>query len=109
MVSSQVFDNTGNVYDIFRVIRTNVSFDLQAYHDYSPVFLPVSFAMSYGLSFASAVALITHTFLYHSKYIFAQARYKTSEQPDIHAQLMSIYTEVPNWWYLSILCLCLNF
>lgn len=27
-----------------------------------------------------------------------------SEQPDIHARLMSKYPQVPDWWYLIIFC-----
>jgi OPT oligopeptide transporter protein len=69
----------------------------------------MSFAISYGLSFASITALVVHTFLYHGKQIWTYARRSPSEQPDIHARLMSVYKEAPNWWYLSIFCACIDY
>ena len=53
-------------------------------------------------TFASITATITHTFLYFRKQIWVQARRSLSEQPDIHARLMSRYPQVPEWWYLII-------
>ncbi|KAI0246238.1 OPT oligopeptide transporter protein-domain-containing protein [Lactifluus subvellereus] len=85
---SNSFDNTGNIYN--------------AYQSYSPVFLSMSFAIAYGLSFASITAVLMHTLLYNSKQILTQSRRSLSDQPDIHARLMSVYKEVPDWWYLFI-------
>jgi hypothetical protein len=102
LVSSHSFDNTGKTYNVSRIINDDLSFNLQAYKAYSPLFLSASFAMSYGLSFASITATLTHTFLYYRKQIWIQARRSLSEQPDIHARLMSVYKEVPDWWYLTI-------
>lgn len=59
--------------------------------------------MSYGLSFASITSIITHTFLYFRKQIWVQSRRSMSEQPDIHARLMSRYPQVPEWWYASLM------
>jgi hypothetical protein len=59
--------------------------------------------MAYGLLFASITATLTHTFLYFRRHIVVHARRSLSEQPDIHARLMSVYKEVPDWWYLTIL------
>ncbi|KAI0245630.1 small oligopeptide transporter [Lactifluus subvellereus] len=102
LVSSQSFDNTGNIYNVSRVINADGSFNLQIYQSYSPVFLSVSFAISYGLSFASITAVLIHTLLHNSKQILTQSRRSLSDQPDIHARLMSVYKEVPDWWYLFI-------
>jgi OPT oligopeptide transporter protein len=102
LVSSDTFDNTGKQYNVSQIINSDSSFNLQAYEAYSPIFLPASFAISYGLSFATISATITHTFLYYRKYIWTHARRPFSEQSDIHARLMSVYKEVPDWWYLTI-------
>ncbi|KAN0129006.1 oligopeptide transporter [Lactarius tabidus] len=102
LVSSHSFDNTGGAYNVTRIINEDASFNLQAYQAYSPLFISVSFAMSYGLSFASITATLTHIFLYYRKQIWTQARRSLSEQPDIHARLMSVYKEVPDWWYISV-------
>ena len=101
-MSSHSFDNTGGAYNVSRVINADVSFNLQAYQAYSPLFLSASFAIAYGLSFASITSTVTHTFLYYRKQIWTQARRSLSEQPDIHARLMSVYKEVPDWWYIGI-------
>lgn len=58
-----------------------------------------TFALAYGVSFASITATIVHTFLYFRKQIWVQARRSLKEQPDIHARLMSHYKQVPEWWY----------
>ncbi|KAI0247351.1 OPT oligopeptide transporter [Lactifluus subvellereus] len=102
LVSSQSFDNTGNIYNVSRIINADGSFNLQAYQSYSPVFLSISFAVLYGLSFASITAVLMHTLLYHSKQILTQSRRSLSDQPDIHARLMSVYKVVPDWCYLFI-------
>lgn len=107
LVSSHSFDNTGASYNVSRIINADASFNLEAYQAYSPLFISASFAMSYGLSFASITATLTHIFLYYRKQIWTQARRSLSEQPDIHARLMSAYKEVPDWWYISIFCACI--
>jgi hypothetical protein len=102
IVSSQVFDNTGNPYNVSRVINDDVTFNIDSYKAYSPMFISASFAVSYGLSFAATTAALTHSFIYYRKQIYNQARRSLAEQPDVHARLMSVYKEVPNWWYLTI-------
>ena len=104
LVSSHSFDNRGKSYNVSRIINDDATFNLQAYEAYSPLFISASFAISYGLSFASITATLAHTFLYYRKQIWTQARRSLSEQPDIHARLMSVYKEVPDWWYISVFC-----
>jgi OPT oligopeptide transporter protein len=58
--------------------------------------------VSYGLSFASITATLTHALLYFRKQIWVQSRRAMAEQPDIHARLMARYPQVPDWWYLAI-------
>ena len=89
-------------YNVSQIINSDSSFNLEAYKAYSPIFLSATFAISYGLSFATITATLTHTFLYYRKYIWSHARRPLSQQPDIHARLMSVYKEVPDCWYLTI-------
>lgn len=96
------YDNTGASYDVTRILNNDSTINLEAYHNYSPLFLSTTFAMSYGLSFASITATLMHTFLYFRKQIWVQARRSMHEQPDIHARLMSVYPQVPEWWYAGI-------
>ncbi|KAF5313063.1 hypothetical protein D9619_003678 [Psilocybe cf. subviscida] len=96
------YDNTFNTYDVKRILKADSTFDREAYEKYSPLFLSTTFAISYGLSFASITATLVHAFLYFRKQIWVQARRSLHEQPDIHARLMSVYPQVPEWWYLCI-------
>ncbi|KAI0044883.1 oligopeptide transporter [Auriscalpium vulgare] len=103
LLSRQSFDNTGARYNVTRILTPEATLDLAAYKAYSPLFLSVSFAMSYGMSFASITATLMHTVLYFRKQIWTQARRSLNEQPDVHARLMSRYPQVPEWWYIGIL------
>ena len=95
MVSSQTFDNTGSPYNVSRIINDDATFNIDAYKAYSPLFISVSFAVSYGLSFAS-ITVHPHTHLHLlPKADLNQARRSLAEQPDVHARLMSVYKEVP--------------
>jgi OPT family small oligopeptide transporter len=100
--SSTSYDNTGNQYNVTRILTPESTFDAEAYHNYSPLFLSTTFALSYGLSFASITATLMHALLYFRKQIWIQARRSIHEQADIHARLMARYRQVPEWWYLII-------
>lgn len=97
--SRSSFDNTGAPYNVSAILTPESTLDVDAYKAYSPIFISTTFALSYGLSFASITATITHAALYFRKQIWTQARRSLKEQPDIHARLMSKYREVPEWWY----------
>ena len=96
------FDWGQITYNVSRIINDDSSFNLEAYKAYSPLFLSPSFAITYGLSFASIAATLTHAFLYYRKRTWVHARRSLSQQSDLHARLMSVYQEVPDWWYLII-------
>ncbi|KAI5123303.1 hypothetical protein M0805_009324 [Coniferiporia weirii] len=102
-ISSRIsYDNTGASYNVTAILNDDSTINLEKYRNYSPLFLSTTFAMSYGLSFASITATLTHAFLYFRKQIWTQARKAMHEQPDIHARLMSVYPQVPDWWYAAI-------
>lgn len=106
-VSSRTsFDRYGKSYNVTAITNLDASLNVAKYEAYSPLFLSTTFAMSYGLSFASITSIITHTLLYFRKQIWVQSRRAMHEQPDIHARLMSRYPQVPEWWYFIILGLC---
>ncbi|KAF8510486.1 OPT oligopeptide transporter [Gautieria morchelliformis] len=100
--TSNSYDNTGALYNVTQIVTADSVLDLAKYKAYSPLFLSATFAMAYGVSFASITATIVHTFLYFRKQIAVQARRSLHEQPDIHARLMSRYKQVPEWWYAVI-------
>ncbi|KAG6916275.1 hypothetical protein DXG01_007561 [Tephrocybe rancida] len=91
--SSSAYDNTGQKYNLTRIIDANATISMQAYRDYSPVYLSLTFVMSYGLSFLSITATISHAIIHFWKPIKVQFKQSLREQPDIHAQLMAKYPQ----------------
>jgi OPT family oligopeptide transporter len=96
------FDHFGDKYNVTRILNSDSTFNEEMYRAYSPLYLSTTFALSYGLSFASITATLTHAFLYFRKQIWVQSRRSIGEQPDIHARLMSKYPQVPEWWYAIV-------
>ncbi|KAI2616997.1 OPT-domain-containing protein [Hypomontagnella submonticulosa] len=72
ILSVSVFDNTGNIYDVSRILTPDFLFDREAYSKYSRVFLPITYVLSYGLQFAGLASLLTHTTCWHGKDIYTQ-------------------------------------
>ena len=101
MSDSNSYDNTGNVYNVSRILTPNFELDLAAYQQYSPLFLSTTFSLAYGLSFAAILALITHTALFHGQEIWVRTTLSLGEEPDVHTKMMRKYKEVPAWWYAA--------
>lgn len=72
--SSSIFDKFGKVYDVSKVLRNDFTFDEGAYHNYSRVFLPITYVLSYGVQFAALTALVSHTACWHGRDIWRQWR-----------------------------------
>ncbi|KAJ7259929.1 small oligopeptide transporter [Mycena rebaudengoi] len=100
--SRSTYDNQLNSYNVSAILTDATTVDLDLYHNYSPLFISTTFAVSYGLSFASITATLMHAFLYFRKQIWVQSRRALHEQPDVHARLMARYPQVPEWWYLVL-------
>ncbi|KAJ9155015.1 Small oligopeptide opt family [Pleurostoma richardsiae] len=107
MSDSGTYDNTGAAYNTTRILTSDFTLDEEAYHNYSPLFLSTTFAMSYGLSFAAIASLVVYTYLNHGKTIWRQYKNSTNEQPDIHMKLMKKYKEAPTWWYMGLFTIML--
>ncbi|KNB06883.1 hypothetical protein FOXG_08278 [Fusarium oxysporum f. sp. lycopersici 4287] len=70
ILSAAVFDNTGKVYDVSKILTPDFLFDREAYQSYSRVFLPITYVLSYGVQFAGLAALLTHTACWHGQDIW---------------------------------------
>ena len=90
IISASVFDDTGRPYDVGRILTPDYRFDPEAYRNYSKVYLPITYALSYGVQFAALSALVTHTACWHGRDIWQQSlkslsqdrgRDKSSYQP----------------------------
>jgi OPT family oligopeptide transporter len=99
------YDNTGNQYNLSAVVTNNV-FDQAKYEQYSPIYLPMTYAFTYGTIFMTYPAILVHTFLWYRHDIVRQLRRTLKDETDIHAHLMNKYREVPRWWFLALGSLC---
>ncbi|KAL4743235.1 OPT oligopeptide transporter protein-domain-containing protein [Aspergillus similis] len=114
--SSKVYDNTGNVYNATRIVgaATGYKLDIQKYLDYSPVYMPVTFALnSFGLSFATLTALLVWVVLEHRETMVTAAKripQLIRESLSRRAALTLAIFAVENWhleleWY-GVLLAC---
>lgn len=82
IISAAVFDNTGSVYNVTKILTDDFLFDREAYKTYSRVFLPITYVLSYGLQFAGLAALLTHTACWHGREIWETGKTAWREARD---------------------------
>lgn len=92
------FDNTGSAYNVSRILTPEYVLDPELYAAYSPLFLSTTFAITYGISFASITAVIVHTYLYHGTEIWYKFRSAREDGADVHQKMMMKYKQAPQWW-----------
>ncbi|CAG8252999.1 unnamed protein product [Penicillium olsonii] len=102
MSDSNSYDNTGVKYDVSKILTPEFTFDAAKYAEYSPLFLSSTFMISYGLSFASIIAVLVQTGLFNGADIWARFRRVGREEEDVHGRLMAKYKSVPVWWYAVV-------
>jgi OPT family oligopeptide transporter len=100
--TSVSYDNTGRKYNFTKILNSQFEFDLPTYESYSPLFLGTTFALSYGLSFASLASVLVHVCLFQGTYIWRHFRHDFRTEDDIHMKLNRVYKEVPDWWYVVL-------
>ena len=107
--TNQPYDRFGHRYKVTKVLDENGFYDQAAYEAYSPLYLPASNAFLYGVFFAVYPATIVYAYLHHRFEIvrgFKSLLKKTNPKAahrDVHNRLMSVYPEVPEWWYMLLL------
>ncbi|RSM05365.1 hypothetical protein CDV31_009603 [Fusarium ambrosium] len=117
--SNSIYDNTGQVFNVSKVInkRDGFAFDLEKYQDYSPIYLPVTYALNtFGLSFATISSLFVWLFLEKRQEItlaFRTALYGDRNGSSVkdgpsRQRLQPQYKEVPAWWYASAALIALG-
>jgi len=102
MFGSQPYDRFGHTYKVSQVLTAQDTFNMTAYEEYSPLYLPAAFAMTYLLAFALSTCVIVHTLLYHGRTLLNGFKRFRLEDDDIHLKLMQNYPEVPDWWYGTV-------
>ncbi|KAF3796548.1 hypothetical protein EJ110_NYTH01627 [Nymphaea thermarum] len=88
--SSHVFDQWGKPYNISRTLNQKTfEFDPIGYSGYSQIHLSIFFAFTYGISFATLAATLSHVALFHGKSIYRQTKQAFSDHVgDVHTRLM---------------------
>lgn len=99
---SNSYDNTGQLYNVSKILTPQYTLDVAKYKEYSPLFLSTTFSLSYGLSFASMIAVLLHTGLFHGKDLWIRVRKVGREEEDVHTRLMARFKSVPIWWYAVV-------
>lgn len=92
-----IVDRFGAPYNVSAILTPDIKMDLEKYHNYSPPYIPITFAMTLTLALALSTALLVHTALHHGPTIIRAIRHTYSEPDDIHMKLMKQYREVPSW------------
>jgi hypothetical protein len=92
------FDNTGAPYNVSKILTPEFTLDQAKYASYSPLFLSTTFALTYGLSFATIIAVVVHTYLYHGDEIWHKLKSSRTDGADIHQKMMLKYPQAPQWW-----------
>ncbi|KAJ9672449.1 hypothetical protein PVL29_025887 [Vitis rotundifolia] len=112
--SSHTFDSTGQPYNLTRVLDPKTfSIDLNEYEAYSKLYLSIFFSVTYGISFATLAAAVSHVALFNGSTIWqmwSKTRAAAGEKfGDVHTRLMKKnYKVVPQWWFYSILIVVLG-
>lgn len=68
IMTPHTFDSSGKTYNISRILNEKTfDIDIEAYNNYSKLYVSVLFAFTYGLSFAILTASISHVALFEGK------------------------------------------
>jgi OPT family oligopeptide transporter len=111
LISSHTFDSTGATYNVTRILNAETfDINMENYNNYSKIYMSITFAFEYGLSFAALTATISHVVLFHGKMIVEMWKKTTSslknQLGDVHTRIMKKnYEQVPEWWFVTILIL----
>lgn len=102
------YANTATRYDVRKILAPDLTLDMAKYKEYSQIYLTPTFALQYGLSFASIISVISHTWLNHSKEIVSRTKAAKTQPKDIHMRMMDKYKEVPQWWFFVMLVIMMG-
>ncbi|KAF9382291.1 hypothetical protein CPC16_009416, partial [Podila verticillata] len=96
--SPSLYRESGAPYKVDEVL-TNLVFDQAKADLYGPMRMDSFFALTYGVGFAGLAATIVHVILYNGREMVQRWKEARTETDDVHSRLMSVYPEVPDWWY----------
>ncbi|KAL4789279.1 OPT oligopeptide transporter protein-domain-containing protein [Aspergillus venezuelensis] len=108
------YDNTGQQYQVSRILDSNQRVDRAAYEAYSPIFFSATFALRWCGMLALIPALLVFTWLWYGDFMWPLLKglFKRSVSPglrdDFLSRQMRQYKQVPGWWYSIIALVALG-
>lgn len=111
ILSPHVFDSNGAPYNISAILTEKTfEFNNQGYDSYSKVYLSIVFVFTYGLSFATLAATLSHVALFYGREIWNQTKASFQDKSgDVHTRLMrKNYDHVPQWWFYILLIIVIG-
>ncbi|GMM51601.1 Opt2 protein [Starmerella bacillaris] len=116
--SNTLYDNTGNEFEVSQVLNDNNELDEEKYQSYSLPFWSAGSLVSYGAFFAFYPAMIVYSILNYTGILWYSMKvlWKGIINPravlanfnDRYSRAQRKYKEVPEWWYLLFLAICLG-
>ena len=94
ILSANVYDNEAKSYNVTRILTPEYLLDENLYENYSRVYMPITYVLSYALQFAGICALLSHTICWHGVDIWRSWRKSLVE---IEGKDISTYDEVPQY------------
>ncbi|OAQ26205.1 OPT superfamily oligopeptide transporter [Linnemannia elongata AG-77] len=82
IVSSNLFDNSSELYDVSQIVNKDLSFNITMYESYSPIIMTPYFAITYGTSFMAVIATLVHVSLYYGSDIWLIAKTRFTRKYD---------------------------
>lgn len=81
-------------------MNSNGTVNQAAYREYSRMFLPAGYAVTFGVAFANLTGIFVRVGLYHGSDLWRQ--WQGTSSRDIHARLMPLYRPVPGWSFAAV-------
>ncbi|KAJ3094901.1 hypothetical protein HDU97_007452 [Phlyctochytrium planicorne] len=104
--NAALYDKDGNPLDAPDFVKLpDLVLDEDFYNKHKPIYITTYFAVEYLSSFIVFTAAIVHVSLWYGKDIWTRFRtaLRDLDSNDVHAKLMDVYPEVPDWWYVVML------
>jgi OPT family oligopeptide transporter len=102
MSTANIYDNTGAIYNVTKILKPDFTVDIAAYEAYSPLFLSTTYLLAYGLNFAIIICVLVHVGLFHGKEVWIRFKLARNQEDDVHMRLMKKYQDAPDWWYFAL-------
>ncbi|KAK9375209.1 OPT oligopeptide transporter protein-domain-containing protein [Lipomyces chichibuensis] len=118
--SSNVYDHTASLYNLTKVVKPDSTLDEAKYKLYSPPYISVGNLLNNGSSFALYTLAFTYMLLTDWKLLSEAFRgfwkgiknrkssnYEMYKDP--MSKMMSVYPEVPDWWFVAVFLISIVF